>query len=221
MKMYFFTSGTAKDAAQIMDITELLSSYVAMLGWKQASALAKVMTNLKDPGLVALARPTRTYLCGSGPDAVDTTDRINLGVLNIPMVNYIDYQATMDEYLSKKRRYDVQLENWDKNNAKGYYLMLQHCPKELEAELWNQDSWNTAEEAIIVIKILILIRDLSFNKTDRKRSIMATVDAKNVFKRDTGVCKGMPYINLRNHKEGIIMIETFCKKFVGGHQTRY
>ena len=38
---------------------------------------------------------------------------------------------------------------------------------------------------------------------------------KIIFKRDTGVCKGMQYINLREHKEGISMIETVCKKFVG------
>ena len=31
---------------------------------------------------------------------------------------------------------------------------------------------------------------------------------KNIFKRDTGVCKGMPYINLREYKEGNSMIET-------------
>ena len=54
--------------------------------------------------------------------------------------------------------------------------MLKNCPKELEAELRNQDSWKTAEEARSVIMILILIRDLFFNKTDRKRSIMATVE---------------------------------------------
>ena len=78
------------------------------------------MTDLKDPTLVAPVRPSRTYLSGSGPDTVKTTDRITLGVVNIPMVDDIDYQATMDEYLRKKRRYNAQLENWDKNNAKGY-----------------------------------------------------------------------------------------------------
>ena len=55
--------------------------------------------------------------------------------------------------------------------------MLQHCLKELEAELRNQDSWKTAEDAISVITILLLIWDLPFNKTDRKRSIMATMEA--------------------------------------------
>ena len=68
-----------------------------MSGWKQASALVKVMTDLKDPALVAPARLTRTYLRGSGPDMVETTDWITLGVVNIPMVGDIDYQATMDE----------------------------------------------------------------------------------------------------------------------------
>ena len=63
--------------------------------------------------------------------------------------------------------------------------MLQHCPKEIEAELRNQDSWKTAEDARRVIAILILIRDLSFNNTDRKRSIMETVEA------DTDLYLGM------------------------------
>ena len=58
---------------------------------------------------------------------VETTDRITLGVVNILMVGNIDYQATMDEYLSKKSKYDNQLEKWDENNVKGYYLVLQHC----------------------------------------------------------------------------------------------
>ena len=52
-KYLLFTSGTAKDAAQFMDTIEQLSRYVATSGWKQASALAKVVTNLKDPTLVA------------------------------------------------------------------------------------------------------------------------------------------------------------------------
>ena len=38
---------------------------------------------------------------------------------------------------------------------------------------------------------------------------------KLIFKRDTGVCKGIPYINLREHKEGISMIKTVRKKFAG------
>ena len=53
--------------------------------------LAKFMTNLKDSTLVAPARPNRTYLSGSVPDAFETTDQITLVVVNILVVNDIDY----------------------------------------------------------------------------------------------------------------------------------
>ena len=116
----FFTSGTAKDAAQFTEKIEQLLGYVATSVWKQASALAKVMTDLKDPAMVAPARPTRKYLSRLGPDTVETTNQITLVVVNILMVGNIDYQTTMSEYLSKKRKYDNQLENWEENNTKGY-----------------------------------------------------------------------------------------------------
>ena len=54
---------------------------------------------------------------------------------------------------------------------------MQHCLKELEAEQRNQECWKAVEYARSVIAILLLIRDLFFNKMDRKRSIMATVEA--------------------------------------------
>ena len=60
--MYFFTSVTAEDAAQFTDTIEQLLRYVATSGWKQASALAQFVTDLKDPALIAPARPTKTYL---------------------------------------------------------------------------------------------------------------------------------------------------------------
>ena len=55
--------------------------------------------------------------------------------------------------------------------------MLQHCLKELKAELWNKDSWKTEEDMRSKIAILLLIWDMNFNKTDRKMSIMANVEA--------------------------------------------
>ena len=38
---------------------------------------------------------------------------------------------------------------------------------------------------------------------------------KIVFKQDTGVYNRIPYINLKNNKEWIAMIETVCKKLAG------
>ena len=46
--------------------------------------------------------------------------------------------------------------------------------------------------------------------------VVTTIKGKNiVFKWDTGLCKGMSYINFFKHKKVISMIETVHKKFVG------
>ena len=64
---------------------------------------------------------------------------------------------------------------------KGYNLVLQHCQADLEAELEaklkNQDAWGEVEDTRSVVRLLTLIRDLQYKKTDRKRSIMTTVEA--------------------------------------------
>ncbi len=50
-----------------------------------------------------------------------------------------------------------------------------------------------------------------------KREWVVTTPAgdKIVFKRDTGVCAGMPYIDMRDHQEAFAMIETVRKRFKG------
>ena len=47
--------------------------------------------------------------------------------------------------------------------------------------------------------------------------VVTTPDGKDTtFKRDRGVCTGMPYIDLRDQKEGLVMIET-VRKNMGGN----
>ena len=75
------------------------------------------------------------------------------------------------------RKHEAAVESWEENNLKGYSLVLEHCPNELEAELRNQDAWEQVEAKTSVVGVLILIRDLQCNKTDRKGIIMATVEA--------------------------------------------
>ena len=65
--------------------------------------------------------------------------------------------------------------------------------------------------------IPILEDDGYIFSTDTKGDLVVTTlkDNKIIFKRDTGVCKVVPYIDLWEHKEGISMIEAVHKKFVG------
>ena len=47
--------------------------------------------------------------------------------------------------------------------------------------------------------------------------VVTTTEGKDItFKSDKGVCTGMPYINLREQKEGLVIIET-VRKNMGGH----
>ena len=72
----------------------------------------------------------------------------------------IDYSDEMDQQRSNKRKSESSAENWEENDTKGYNLVLQHCPAELEAELKNQDAWGKVEDTQSVVRLLTLIRDL-------------------------------------------------------------
>jgi hypothetical protein len=56
----------------------------------------------------------------------------------------------------------------------GYALILQHCREELQAELKKQEAWAGIDNARSVVCLFVLIQDLQYNKSDKKRSIMAT-----------------------------------------------
>ena len=135
------------------------------------------MTEFKDPVFSMPARLVRVYISGMGSSAVETTSRLTVGTLNIAVMNNIDYSDEMDQYKSDKRKSESSAENWEENNAKGCKLVLQHCPAEMEAELKNQDDWGAVKNMRSVVRLLTLIRDLQYNKTNCKRSIMATVEA--------------------------------------------
>ena len=69
-------------------------------------------------------RPVRVYISGTGSSAVETTSRLTEGMLNIAVVDDIDYSDKMDQYKSDKRKSESSAENWEENNAKGYNLVL-------------------------------------------------------------------------------------------------
>ena len=58
-----------------------------------------------------------------------------------------------------------------------YALVLQHCPKEFQAKLNKQEVWAAINDPTGVVRLIVLIRDLKYNKSGRKRSIVTTVKA--------------------------------------------
>ena len=118
------------------------------------------MTGLKDLVFPMPFRPVHVYNFGTGSSAVETTSRLTVGMLNTGVMDDINYSDEMDQYKSDKHKSDSRLENWEENDAKGYNLVLQHCPAELEAELKNQDFWGEVEDTRSIVRLLTVIRDL-------------------------------------------------------------
>jgi hypothetical protein len=94
------------------------------------------------------------------------------------VVNYLDYAMETGTYTRNISRYESQMEVWADNNAKEYAIVIQHCPNKLKAKLKNQEAWGRVNEQRSVAGLLVLIWDLQYNKTNRKRSSMATVEAE-------------------------------------------
>ena len=89
------------------------------------------------------------------------------------------------------------------NNTRGWYV---------EFKVWMN------ERGIANLFSIPMLEDAGYIVSTHTKGdwVVTTPKGKKiVFKRDTGVCKGMPYINLRKHKEGMNMIEMVRKKFVG------
>ena len=138
LESVYFMAGSTKDAAEFKDTVEKLSRHVATTAWKQASIISKSMTELKDPVFPMPTRPVRVYISGTGSSVVEMTSCLTAGTLNIAVMGDIDYSDETDQYKSDKRKSESSAENWEENDVKGYNLVLQHCPAELEADLKNQ-----------------------------------------------------------------------------------
>ena len=82
-------------------------------------------------------------------------------------------EVTPVRYFATSYRLNI----WTDNKANRFTLVLQHRPKELQAELNIQEAWEGVKNAMSVVCLIILIHDLWYNKSDRKQSIMAKVKA--------------------------------------------
>ena len=51
--------------------------------------------------------------------------------------------------------------------------------------------------------------------TKRNRVVTTPSGKEIIFKKDTGICDGMPYIYMREHQEAFAMVETVCQHFEG------
>ena len=174
-KDVYFTMESTKNAAELQGTVQKLARHVSIAaGWKQGPMFGKAMTDLQDLVFNPPSRPMRHYYSKGG---TVSTDRTTAGTKNVAVMDDLDYAIKTGEYSREISWYETQLKVWGDNDAKGYMLVLQHCPEELQAKLKNQEAWAVVNDAKSVVRLLVMIRDLQYNKSVRKRSIMATSKA--------------------------------------------
>ena len=113
--------------------------------------MGTTITNLQDPVFSLPNRPARQYY---SPDRTVTTDWATVGTKNVAVMNDFNYAIETGEYSRKISCYEIQLKVWGDTNAKGYTLVLNHCPEELQAELKNQEVWVAINNVRSVVRLL-------------------------------------------------------------------
>ena len=173
----FISGNTNKDAAEFTDTVRVLARHVSTsLTYKHGPTLAKAMVDLVVLVFVEPTRPQRkNYLNTDTTSATIVTDRMSDGKINEAVQDDFDWSIETDKYKGEWSKYDAQVELWQGLNAQGFALVLQQCPDELETELRNHNAWAVIDAARNGVALLIRIRDLQYNKSEKKRSIMTSV----------------------------------------------
>ena len=144
----FFTWGTAKDAAKFEDMVSQLANYVGTRNWTKSSVASKAMSAIEAPVIAGPDRPVREYWEDQAQQVrtnSKTGGAIGAPVANEPVVDDWEHDLNVEEYKIKLRAFREQEAAWNENKAKCYYLVLSHCPKELETELRNNSRWEEME----------------------------------------------------------------------------
>ena len=175
----YFTWGTAKDAAKFEETVSALARHVGTQPWKHSLLASKAMSSLSEPVIAEPDRPVREYWT-DGTQTAKTNNAVSDDTPPVPLVPVKedwDHDIDVDDYKSKRKSFRERKEAWEENRAKCYYLVLSHCPKELETELRNSSKWTAAEEEQDVIALLLMVRDITHNKKERKESVMTIVES--------------------------------------------
>ena len=179
-----FSRGSSKDAAGFEECKNALITHVGSQAWNYVTDISRGMRKLVklDPEEWAPDKPIRYYTDTGGnrtvsPRAVINTDGvITEGEAHTPEEEDWEWALTIAVYGDAKRAHIKRVAAWKENNGKAFQIVASHCPSEVMAELRNQPDWTEIEDSNDVIGLLLLVRDLSQNKTSDKQGTIALVE---------------------------------------------
>ena len=138
------------------------------------------MSTITAPVITEPTLCSRKYLTEESKSVQTSSKTIGVGnalVQLAPVKEEWEHDLDVDEFKLKRRAFQEQEAAWKENKAKCYYLVLSHCPKEFEQELWNSTKWAATEADQDMVALLLMIRDITHNKKEWKESVMTTVES--------------------------------------------
>ena len=147
-----------------------LARYVCTWPQKLSSVASKAMSAIMAPVVEGPDRPTRKYWTDSARMAKTSNKTSGTGntiVELAPVREDWKHDLNVEDYTNKRRAFQEQAAAWKENKAKCYYLVLSHCPKELEQELQNLTKWTETEDNPDVVALLMMIRDITHKRSER------------------------------------------------------
>ena len=146
-----------------------LVRYVGTQPWKLSSVASKAMSAIVAPVITEPEPPTRKYWTNNTQTIKTNSKSIGAGnalVELAPVKEDWEHDLDINNFKIERRAYQEQVAAWKENKAKCYYLVLSHCPKELEQELRNSTKWAGTEVDQDVVALLKMIRDIAHNKKE-------------------------------------------------------
>ena len=127
------------------------------------------MLELKSPLLIAPVRPVKEYMV----KGAKTLNRFDAnGKANPSVLDDVDYKLDLNLFVVASKTHLLETQAWKDNNACMYNLMLQHCPKYLDAELRNHTKWDATDLTQDAIALLGIIRDVTLNLKEFRQGTM-------------------------------------------------
>ena len=137
-----FLRGLTREASKFKETVSTLSRYVGTRSWSYSTIVATATLELKIPLLIALVRPVKEYMM----KGAKTLDRFDAdGKTNPSVIDNANYKLYLDLFVVASKAHLLETQAWKENNVRVYNLVLQHCPKDLEAELRNHTKWDATE----------------------------------------------------------------------------
>ena len=94
----------------------------------------------------------------------------------VPIIKDLKYIVKVEEFIAECNSFRKKTKAWQKNQAKCYYLILSHCPTELEQKLRNTTQWAETKADQDMIAFLKMIQDVTHNMKEQKENVTSVVE---------------------------------------------